>query len=203
MLVYGQVSVYQDSLPTPPLVLLCRVAFQLVSLKGYWRMSSYSSRGAAYCISFSQTSPGSLLPISPVYCSAYEWQYSHLFCKSLLPLSHHLQTSCGCTLSYHPGKLYGPSINPCGASLMTGLQLVFVSVMTILWAQPFSWISVHLTAPLSRQTVLPQLVCKVVMETVSIVLSSSIQQSFHCIKATRLVKHFSFSPFHPSCPWKW
>lgn len=114
-------------------------------------MSSYSSQGAAYCSSFSQTSQGSLLPISPVYCSASEWQYSHLFCQSLLPLSHHLQTSCGCTLSYHPGKLYGPSINPYGASLVTGLQLVFMSLMTILWAQPFGWISVHLTAPLSRQ----------------------------------------------------
>lgn len=113
--------------------------------EGCWWMSYYSSPGAAYYISFSQTSQGSLLPISPVCCSVSEWQHDHLFCKLLLPVSHHLQTSCGWTPSYHPGKLYGPSINLWGASVMTGLQLFYMSVMTILWAQPFSWISVHLT----------------------------------------------------------
>lgn len=93
-------------------ILLCRTAFQLVSLKGYWWMSYYSSPGAAYYVYFIQTSQGSSLPISPVCCSASEWQHGHLFCQSLLPVSHHLQTSCGRTLSYHPGKLYGPSMNP-------------------------------------------------------------------------------------------
>lgn len=76
---------------------------------------------------------------------------AHLFCKSLLPVWPHLQTSCGCTLTYHPGKLYGPNMYSWGASLMMGLQLVFLSVMTILWAQLFSWISVHLAVHLTRQ----------------------------------------------------
>lgn len=114
--------------------------------QGYWWMSYYSSSRAAYYISFSWTSQGSPLPISPFWCSSFEWQHGHLFCKALLPVSHHLQTSCACTLSYHPGKLYSPRINLWAASPMTGLQLVFMSMMTILWAQSFSCISVHLTS---------------------------------------------------------
>lgn len=99
LLAHGHVGVHEAPYP----LLLWSFSAELLSSwrvsKGCWWMSYNSSPGAAYYISFSQTSQGSPLPISPVCWSASEWQHDHLFCKSLLPVSHHLQTSCGWTLS--------------------------------------------------------------------------------------------------------
>lgn len=66
--------------------------------------------------------------------SARHSSQCHIICKlavhALCPI-----TQVNCTA---PGSTSGPP--------MTGLQLVFMSMMTILWAQSFSCISVHLTS---------------------------------------------------------
>lgn len=123
----------------PHHVLLCRAAFQLVIPSVYWWMGLFLPRCSTLCfVEFHKVEPLE----EPLNGSVAICSISH---------SSQCHTGCGCTLPYRPGfysrlNCIGPSINrinPWDAPLVTDLQLDFMPVMIIFWAQLLTFSSSH------------------------------------------------------------
>lgn len=89
------------------------LAGQLPACLGTW---DYFSPGAGLCISLSETSENSCLPIPQAYWGPSEWQYPHLVCQSLLPDWYHLQMWEECTF-ISPSRSLIKLLSSSGASI--------------------------------------------------------------------------------------